>query len=127
VLSKVYEYDADVILGVLSDKYCRKILYTVIEKPKSAFEISAACDILLSTVYRKLRVLKDYKLVNTRCEISPEGKKRFLYQSKISSVSATVNKDLLDIQVIPNFEANRNLLFNNRCENAINGTPAFGN
>jgi predicted transcriptional regulator len=96
--------DADVILQVLSDRYCRKILYSTIQRPKSVFEIGLESGILLSTIYRKLRVLRSYKLVHTKCEISPEGKKRFLYQSKISSISAIMDKDILDIKVIPNSE-----------------------
>ena len=44
----------DVILEVISDKYCRVILENTMEKPKSAMEISAETKIPISTVYRRL-------------------------------------------------------------------------
>lgn len=100
------EHEIEMILQIVSDRYYRKILHSMIERPKSAFEISSECDILVSTVYRKLKMLKEFKIVYTRCMLTPDGKKRFLYQSRISSISATMSKDILDIKVIPNTTAN---------------------
>lgn len=96
------ESEMDAVLEILSDRYCRRILHSIIEGPKSAFEISAESDILLSTVYRKLKLLQGHKLLSTKCQLRDDGKKLFLYQSKIRSISAKLGKDLLDVAVEPN-------------------------
>jgi predicted transcriptional regulator len=93
--------DVDTALEVLSDKYHRRILYSIIEKPKSVFDISTECDMLQSTVYRKLKDLKNYRLVNIKCEIKPDGKKRFLYHSKIRAIYAAFDREL-NVKVVPN-------------------------
>ena len=46
-----------VILEILSDKYCKQILHNTLEKPKSAMEISGEKNIPISTVYRRLQTL----------------------------------------------------------------------
>jgi len=96
------EGQVDTILEILSDRYCRRIIHSIIDQPKSAFEISLVSGILLSTVYRKLKMLQNYKLLSTRCLLRDDGKKLFLYQSKIRSISARLGKDLLDVEVEPN-------------------------
>ena len=72
-----------IILESISDKYCRQILKNTIEKPKSAMMISEEENICLSTVYRKLRILYDGKLLTISGTINEYGKKHFLYMSKI--------------------------------------------
>ncbi|CAE6487648.1 MAG: helix-turn-helix transcriptional regulator [Candidatus Nitrosotenuis sp.] len=96
------ENETDVVLEILSDRYCRKVLNTIIDGPKSAFQISSESDILLSTVYRKLKTLQHYKLLSTKCQLREDGKKLFLYQSKIRSISARLDKDLLNVAIEPN-------------------------
>jgi predicted transcriptional regulator len=96
------ENESDIVLGILSDRYCRKILNAIIDEPKSAFEISYESDILLSTVYRKLKTLQSHKLLNTKCQLRDDGKKLFLYKSKIRSISARLDRDVLDVAIVPN-------------------------
>jgi len=52
-----------VILEILTDKYCKSILHDTLEKPKSAMEISGEKKITISTVYRRLQTLYDAKLL----------------------------------------------------------------
>lgn len=92
----------DAILEVVSDKYCRAILENTMEKPKSAMEISAETKIPISTVYRRLQTLHDNKLLGISGSISDDGKKYFLYKSKVKSISTVFNGDSVDIQVVPN-------------------------
>ena len=42
-------------LEILSDKYCRAILESVMDMPKSAIEVSREKNIPLSTVYRRIQ------------------------------------------------------------------------
>jgi predicted transcriptional regulator len=100
---KIEEDDRkDAILGVLSDKYCRAIIENTMEKPKSAMEISAETKIPISTVYRRLQTLHDNKLLNISGSISQDGKKYFLYKSKVKAIATNFNGSYVEVEVVPN-------------------------
>ena len=92
----------DAILEVVSDKYCRMILENSMQKPKSAMEISAETKIPISTVYRRLQTLHDNKLLGISGSISEDGKKYFLYKSRIKAIATSFNGSDVEIEVIPN-------------------------
>ena len=92
----------DIILEVMSDKYCRAILENTMEKPKSAMEISAETKIPISTVYRRLQTLHDSKLLSVSGSISDDGKKYFLYKSKVKAISSSFHGNDIQIEIIPN-------------------------
>lgn len=92
----------DAILGIISDKYCRSILETTMDKPKSAMEISAESKIPISTVYRRLQSLHDNKLLGISGSISDDGKKYFLYRSKVKAIASSFKNGFVDIEIIPN-------------------------
>jgi len=92
----------DAILGIISDKYCRAILEATMDKPKSAMEISAESKIPISTVYRRLQTLHDNKLLRITGSISDDGKKYFLYRSKVKAVSSSFKGGFVEIEVVPN-------------------------
>lgn len=92
----------DAILEVISDKYCRSILENTMEKPKSAMEISSETKIPISTVYRRLQTLHDNKLLGISGSISQDGKKYFLYKSRIKAISTSFNNGSIEIEVLPN-------------------------
>lgn len=73
----------DAVLEVVLDKYCRAILENTMEKPKSATEISTETKIPISTVYRRLQTLHDNKLLGISGSISADGRKSFLYKSRV--------------------------------------------
>ncbi|MEK6871064.1 MAG: helix-turn-helix domain-containing protein, partial [Thermoproteota archaeon] len=90
------------ILEVISDKYCRAILENSMEKPKSAMEISAETKIPISTVYRRLQTLHDNKLLGISGTISDDGKKYFLYKSRVKAISTSFNGSNIEVEVVPN-------------------------
>lgn len=92
----------DAILEVMADKYCRAILENTMEKPKSAMEISGETKIPISTVYRRLQTLHDNKLLGISGSISDDGKKYFLYKSKVKAISTDFNGSYVEIEVVPN-------------------------
>jgi len=87
--------DASSILWILSDSYCRTILRNIRDVPKSCMEISVECKIPISTVYRRMQYLQDQRLIQTSGTISSEGKKYFLYKSKIRSMHALFDDELI--------------------------------
>ena len=92
----------DAILEVLADKYCRGIIEATMEKPKSAMDIAADTKIPISTVYRRLQTLHDNKLVAISGMISDDGKKFFLYRSKVRSLSASYTGNYVEVEIVPN-------------------------
>ena len=93
----------DAILELVSDKYCRAILKTTMVKPKSAMEIATETKIPISTVYRRLQDLHDNKLLRISGQISDDGKKLFLYQSRVMAISSTFDGNQIEIEIVPNF------------------------
>lgn len=91
-----------IILEVLADKYCKQILQDTLEKPKSAMELSADKKIPISTVYRRLQTLYDAKLLAISGSINEDGKKYFLYKSKVKSISLNCDLDDTSIEIVPN-------------------------
>ena len=96
----------DAILEILADKYSREILEMTMEKPKSATDIAADSKIPISTVYRRLQTLYDNKLMKISGMISDDGKKLFLYKSKIRSLSASFTGNYVEVEIVPNIPSN---------------------
>ena len=86
-------------LEVFSDNYTRIILSTMMEQPKSALQITEETKIPLTTVYRKLHHLLEENLIRISGHIAENGKKNFLYKSKLKSFHVTFSKDRFAILV----------------------------
>ena len=91
-----------VILEILADQYSKQILQTIMDKPKSVMDITAETRIPVSTVYRRIQLLHDNKIVSISGTISDDGKKYFLYKSKIRSVSIISDCYSTKIEIVPN-------------------------
>lgn len=70
--------------------------------PKSAIEVTAETKIPISTVYRRIQTLYDNKLLRTSGTITDEGKKLFLYKSKIKGIQSTFNDGQVEVELILN-------------------------
>lgn len=92
----------DSLLEILSDKYCRTIIEATQDAPKSAMEITSDAKIPISTVYRRIQMLHDNKLLSTSGSITDEGKKLFLYKSKIKGIQCSYNEGKVEVKLILN-------------------------
>ena len=92
----------DTLLEVVSDKYCRTILESVMYKPKSVIEITAETRIPISTVYRRIQMLHDNKLLLTSGTISEDGKRLFMYKSKVKAIQCNFNNGQVEVELILN-------------------------
>jgi len=106
VLQSTYKIEEDVknenLLSVVADKYCRFILEAIMDVPKSTIEIASEKKIPLSTVYRRIQILHDNKLVQTSGTITDEGKRLFLYKSKIKGIKSKFESGKIEIELILN-------------------------
>lgn len=91
------------ILDALSDDYSRMILNYTIEQPHSVIDIVKALDIPMTTAYRRVNNLTDEKLLKvTGSIVTDEGKKYFLYQSKLKAIYVVFGLESLNVQIIEN-------------------------
>ena len=90
------------ILQIMADKYSRDLLRVTQNFPKSAFKIADETGIPISTVYRRIQKLQNNDAIRVSGEISMEGKKHFLYQSKVKAISSKVTGEFIHVEVIPN-------------------------
>jgi hypothetical protein len=90
------------LLEILSDQYSRTILDGTLHKPKSAMEISQEYHIPVSTVYRRLQTLHDNKLMAIFGMISDDGKKFFLYKSKVKGILTKYDDGKIEVSIVPN-------------------------
>jgi len=66
--------EVQAILHALQDDDCRAVLDATGETSLSASELADACDLPLSTTYRKLDTLTDVGLLAERTRLCPDGK-----------------------------------------------------
>lgn len=78
------------VLDALGDADCRAILRAVGSVALTANECSEACDLPLSTVYRKLDLLTEAGLVDERLRIRRDGKHANQYRRCVESVAVDV-------------------------------------
>jgi len=92
----------DRMLEIVSDKYCRAIIESIMNMPKSVIEIMAETKIPMSTTYRRIQSLHDNKLVATSGMITSEGKRLFLYKSKIKGIQSQFSDGKTEVRLIIN-------------------------
>ncbi|MBC8482213.1 MAG: helix-turn-helix transcriptional regulator [Thaumarchaeota archaeon] len=90
------------ILQIMADKYSRDLLRITQDSPKSAFKIAHETGMPISTAYRRIQKLQDVGVLRVSAEITLEGKKHFLYQSKIKAISSNMIGEFINIEIIPN-------------------------
>ena len=96
------QIDKEVLLDIMADKYSRGILEATLDMPKSAIDLSNECGIPISTAYRRVQLLHRHKLLGISGSINQDGKKYFLYKSKIRSIMTSFNNGSIDVEIIPN-------------------------
>lgn len=90
------------LLEILSDRYCRTIIECITDKSKSAMEIASETKVPISTVYRRIQMLTDGKLLYISGNISEDGKKFFLYKTKVKGISSQFNNGSIEVQLTLN-------------------------
>lgn len=82
------------IMKGLADKDSRRILQHTIDNRKTAEEISNELGIPLSSIYRKIKELKDAKLlVVEKSAVTKEGKVCDLYRSAVRGVNVWLDSE----------------------------------
>ncbi|MEM4311305.1 MAG: winged helix-turn-helix domain-containing protein [Nitrososphaerales archaeon] len=101
---KILDEDAkDRVIRALSDRYSRIIVFSTIEKARSAIDLSQETNIPISTVYRRIHELQQAGLiVAERSVLSEDGKRYELYRSTIKVIKVNFGSNSVEVEVIPN-------------------------
>lgn len=79
------------LLDVLDDADCRAILDVTSDDALSANEVSEACELPLSTTYRKLDLLTSVGLLEERTRIRRSGKHASEYLRSVTDVVVSIS------------------------------------
>lgn len=83
--------EVQALLDALHDPDCRGVLDATSDTSLSASELSEACDLPLSTTYRKLDTLTEVGLLDERTRLCPDGKHASEYVRRVESVDIDVD------------------------------------
>jgi len=83
---------SDDILSTLGDEPTRRIIETLSE-PMTANELSEACDIPLSTMYRKLDNLTDASLITESTQIRQGGQHTTRYELDFTEIAILLSEE----------------------------------
>jgi len=91
------------ILKRLADEYSRRILQLTMQKHKTAERISSELGVPLSTVYRKIKELKETGLlIVEKSVVTKDGKVCDLYRSTIKGVKINLGSQPPSLDLIFN-------------------------
>lgn len=87
------EPDVQTVLEALSDPDCRAVLRAAGPSALTANECSEACDLPLSTAYRKLELLSAAGLIEEQLRLRRDGKHASQYRRRFGGVRVEVTED----------------------------------
>ncbi|MFB6079269.1 MAG: ArsR/SmtB family transcription factor [Halarchaeum sp.] len=87
------------VLDALGDERSREILAALSEQSRSAKALSAALDVSLPTVYRRLDALEECGLVTTRTAMDGDGNHYQRYVCALSELSVALDDGEYDVDV----------------------------
>ena len=90
--SKQKEYTSTDVLDTLGDEPTRRIIETLSE-PMTATELSEACDIPLSTMYRKLDSLTEASIVTETTQIQHGGQHTTRYELDFTEIAILLSEE----------------------------------
>jgi len=93
------EPDADEILALLDDSYAQEILRQTRDDAMSAKELSEACDISISTVYRRAERLVDCGLLAELRVPQSDGNYYSMYEARLDELTVRLTDDGFEITV----------------------------
>ena len=93
-LPQLKKYDiTQKVIQALADAESRTIIFSIINKGKTASELSAKLKIPLSSVYKKLSDLENLTLIEIEKTVLSENGKRFkVFKSRINKAEILIRK-----------------------------------
>lgn len=93
------ETDTDEILALLDDQYAQAVLQQTRNEAMSAKELSEACEISISTVYRRADRLVECGLLAERRIAQPDGNHYSMYEARLDELTVRLTDGGLEITI----------------------------
>lgn len=87
------------ILNTIGDEHARTVLAAISREPRSAKELSGACDLSLPTIYRRLELLQEHDLVTERTVVAEDGNHYNVYDCNFDSTVITLEDDEYQVRI----------------------------
>lgn len=87
------------VLDAIGDQYARDVLAEVCTEPQGAKSIAEALGHSRETIYRRLNLLEEHKLITSRMAIAEDGNHYQVYESTFDSVLISVEDDQYDVRI----------------------------
>jgi hypothetical protein len=96
----VIEQEAkEALLGAFADYYMRKILLSTVPRAKSILEISDDTGIPISTCYRRVRDLLNFRLLGIERTVLSNGRKYETFRSRVKDATVNLSSDEISVDV----------------------------
>ncbi|MUV58953.1 helix-turn-helix domain-containing protein [Halogeometricum sp. CBA1124] len=90
---------AATLFDLLADDYSRRILLAADEEPRTAKDLSDACDASLATVYRRVAALQDHDLIEERSTVGSDGAHRRQFETTLEELHVRLSDGELALSV----------------------------
>jgi len=101
---------ARAMIGILSDRYSRSILFSMSLGPKSVEEVSRETKIPISTCYRRIHDMREQGvIVIDRIVLTNDGRKFEVYKSAIKDARINIEGGKMTVEAEPNVDASGRL------------------
>lgn len=87
------------VLDTIGDEHARHVLAAVSQTPKSAKELAGELDLSLPTVYRRLEILEEHKLVSNQTAVAEDGNHYKIYESDFESTVIRLEEDEYQVRI----------------------------
>lgn len=81
----------------MADEYARRILVAADERPMTAKDLSEACDMSLTTVYRRVSTLQDHGLVEEHRTVGSDGSHRSVFETALEEFHVELSGGKLEL------------------------------
>ncbi|MEF8838340.1 MAG: winged helix-turn-helix domain-containing protein [Haloarculaceae archaeon] len=87
------------VLDTIGDRHARQVLAAISQDPKSAKDLADDVGLSLPTVYRRIEVLKEHKLVNEQTLVAEDGNHYKVYESNFESTVISLQDDEYQVRI----------------------------
>jgi DNA-binding transcriptional ArsR family regulator len=87
------------LFEVLADDYARRILVAADGEPRTAKDLSEACDASLATVYRRVSTLQEHDLIEERSTVDDDGSHRRTFVTTLEELHVDLSDGELSLSV----------------------------
>ena len=92
--------DVECFLEVITDKYARRILAALVDRPTAAATLAEELDASRPTVYRRLNSLESAGLIESTVALDPDGHHRKRFHVVVDSANLTFDSSGIEITTL---------------------------